>query len=125
MLDRLQQRIDLGTLRRRLSATEPATHHVQALAQPVEHMIKRLQAKGRRQPPGRGLERSAGQALAQQVPEHRGRQTVTGQDLSPENGKRASAAAALAAIGTKNPLTTDRLAVGIGGVVAVEKTVPV
>jgi len=47
------------------------------------------------------------------------------QDLGPENGKGASAAVALAAIGTKDPLSPGRLAVGLGGIVAVKNAVPV
>lgn len=47
------------------------------------------------------------------------------QDLGQENGKSASAAAALAAIGTEDPLSPGRLAVGFGGIVAVENAVPV
>ena len=88
-------------------------------------MIKRLQAKGRPQRLRGGLERRAGQPLDEQAPEHRGRKAMSRQDLSPENGKRATAAAAPAAIGTKNPLTPGRLAVGLGGIVAEEQAVPV
>jgi hypothetical protein len=47
------------------------------------------------------------------------------QDLGPENRKRASTAATPAAIGTKNPLATGRLAVGLGRIVAAEQAVPV
>jgi hypothetical protein len=47
------------------------------------------------------------------------------QDLGQENGKGASAAAALAAIGTKDPLAPGRLAVGFGRIVAAKNAVPV
>jgi hypothetical protein len=88
-------------------------------------MIKRLQTKGRRQRLRGGFERSAGQPLDEQAPQQRGRDAMARQDLGQENGKSASAAAALAAIGTKDPLSPGRLAVGFGGIVAVENAVPV
>jgi len=50
---------------------------------------------------------------------------VTRQNLGQEDRKGASAAAALAAIGTKNPLSSGRLAVGFARIVAVKKAVPV
>jgi len=49
---------------------------------------------------------------------------VTGQNLSQEDRKGASASPALSAIGTKNPLSSGQLAVGFGGIVAVKKAVP-
>lgn len=88
-------------------------------------MIERLQAKGRCQRLHGGFERSADQPLAQQAPEHRGRDAMARQDLGQENGKAASATTALAAIGTEDPLSPDRLAVGLGGIVAVKNAVPV
>jgi len=59
------------------------------------------------------------------LPKQRGREGVTWEHLGPENGKGASAAAALAAIGTKDALSPGRLAVGFDGIVAVEQAVPV
>ncbi len=50
---------------------------------------------------------------------------MTRQNLGQEDRKGASAAAALAAIGTKNPLPSGRLAVGFAGIVAVKNAVPV
>jgi hypothetical protein len=50
---------------------------------------------------------------------------VTRQNLGQHQGKRFPAATALPAIGTKHPLTTSQLTVGLGGIVAAKKTVPV
>ena len=50
---------------------------------------------------------------------------MAGQDFGQENGKRAPAAAALAARGAEHPLAPYGLTLGAIGIVAVEKTVPV
>jgi len=62
-----------------------------------------------------------GQQLAQQC----GGDGMAWQNLSQENRKSASAAAALSAIRTKNSLPTGHLPVGFGWIVAVEETVAV
>ena len=72
-----------------------------------------------------GFNRSAGEHLSEQLPKQRGRGGMSRQDIRQEDRKGAPAAAALAAIGTKDPLAADQLSIGLSGIVALEKAVPV
>lgn len=59
------------------------------------------------------------------LPQPRGREGVAWQNLSQEKGKGAPATAALAAIGTEDPLTAHRPSVHPRGVVAGELAVAI
>lgn len=125
VLDCLQQRIGLGTIGCFASSAQPGANPIRAPAQALEQMVNRLQ--GERQPQGLrcGFDEGVGQQPGQQLRKQRGTEGVTREHLGPENGERAAAAATLAAIGTKDPLSPGCLAVGFGGIVAVEQAVPV
>lgn len=125
MFDRLQQRIGLRTLGRRPASAQGRAHLIQALAQPVQQMINRLQSQRLTQRRDHGLDAGLAQPLDQQLPQPRGGEAMARQDVGQKNGKGASAAAALAAVGTKDPLTSDGLSVGLVGIVAVKEAVPV
>jgi len=88
-------------------------------------MIKSFQRKGQSQRLRRSFNRSAGEHLSEQLPKQRGRGGMARQNIGREDGKGAPASTALAAIGTKDPLAADQLSIGLGGVVALEKAVPV
>jgi hypothetical protein len=120
MFHGLQQRIGLATGGRFQLAGQPGAHGIQALAQAGEQMISRLQCKQPGQRLRRRFDGSTGEPLAEQLPQERRADRVAREHLGQEEGKRASAAAALAAIGTKDPLAPGQATVGGGGIVAVE-----
>ena len=125
MFHGLQERIGLTAGWWGLDAAERGSQLIQpvpqATAQPIEGF------HGKRQPQflDRRLERKPGQEFEQPAPHPRRRQGVTGQHLSPEHGKGASAPAAAAAIGTKDPLPTRRAGIRAGRIIAVELAVAV
>ena len=125
MLDSLQQRIGLGTIGCFASPAQPGANSIRTPAQALEHMVNRLQRERQAQGLRCGFDEGVGQQLDQQLRKQRGTEGVTREHLGPENGERAAAAATLAAIGTKDPLSPGCLAVGCGGIVAVEQAVPV
>jgi hypothetical protein len=88
-------------------------------------VIHRLQRK-------RQVERERGSADAglreqrrQERPEPWGRERVPWQHCRQKQGERVPATAALAAVGAEDPLAPDRLAGGVGRIVAVKQAVPV
>lgn len=88
-------------------------------------MINRLQWKEQRQRLGGSFDRRANQPLAEQFPKQRGGERVTRQNVGQKKRESASATAALAAIGTEHALSSGQAPFGGGGIVAVEKAVPV
>lgn len=118
MFERVQQRIGPDGGRRRLFAAELHTPIIQPPAQFAPEAIHRLQRKRQAQFFRRRLGAKTGQEFDQPWPHQRGRQGMTRQNFSPQNGKRPSATAALPATGTKHPLAARRLAAGLGGIVA-------
>ena len=125
MLDGVPERIGLHTGGRLLAAAQETAQHVQPLPQAGQQVIHRLQ--GKRQ--GKGVRGSTdaglGKQRRQQRPQPRGRKRVPWQHRRQEQGKRASAPAALAAVGAEDPLAADRLAGRVGRIVAVEQAVPI
>jgi hypothetical protein len=65
MLDRLEQRIGLGTGSRLLLPAKHRTHSSQLLAQSVQHMVERLQRKGQGQRFGRRFDGTTAQQAVQ------------------------------------------------------------
>ena len=125
MLHGLQQRIGVRARRWWLFPAEPCPHQVQTPLQAASQPIDGFQ--GKRQPHAfsGGLERKARQHLHQPAPHQRSPQRMTRQNLGQEKGKRFPAATTLPAIGTKHPLTTNRLAAGLSRIVAAKNAVPV
>src|SRR5262245_21637084 len=111
MFGSLQKRIGLRTGRRLLLAAQERAHSIQALAQPLQKVIKSLQGKGQTQRLRNGLNRSCRQQLAQQIPEQRGTDRMAWQGVGEENGEGAPATAALAAIGAEDPLAPAQAAI--------------
>ena len=125
MLDRVQQRIRLGAGRRRLFTTQPRAPVIQPPAQPAPEPIHRLQRKRQAQLLRRRLERKPRQQLHEPRPHQRRRQRVTRQHLRQQEREGFSTTTPPPAIGTKHPLTPQRLRPGPGGIMAAQKTVPV
>lgn len=125
MLGRLQEGIALEAVRSFLPATQASPHSIQPVAQALEQMINRLQGKGQTCRLRRGLDSGFGQQLDQQLPHNGGVEGVPRQHLRPKNGEGAPAAAAPAAIGAKDSLSPSGLAIGLGGIVAEKKAVPI
>ena len=72
-----------------------------------------------------GFDRQAGQQLAKQLPEQWGPDGMAREHLRQENREGPPAAAALSAIGTKDPVASAVLASGGGEIVAVKFAMPV
>lgn len=125
MLDRVQQRIRLGAGRRRPLAAKARTPVVEPLAQSTSEAIHRLQRKRQAQLLRRRLERKPRQQLHEPWPHQRRRQRVTRQHLRQQEREGFSTTAPPPAIGTKHPLAPQRLRPGLGGIIAVQETVPV
>jgi len=127
MLDRLEQRIGLGTVPRLLHSPELGTHCRQLLAQPVQGMIERLQRKGQSQRFRRRFDGTPRPPSVEQSPQPGPRDGMARQHLGQENRKTPPTAAALVPIGAPHSLTAlhPPLAVGRVGVVTVELTVAV
>ena len=121
----LEQRIGVSARRRRASSCQPRAQRVQISQQSPPQPIYRFQSEGQPQFLGGGFERKARQHFDQPSPHQRSGQGVTRQNISQDEGKRLSATAAPAAIGTKHPLAPDQLAAGLGGIVAPQNAVPV
>lgn len=125
MFGGLQQRISLRALWRRLLAAQQRAQTVQPQPQFAPQPIHRLQRKRQPQLFHRRLERGGRQPLEQPLPQQRRRKRVARQHPGQQEGKRAPATAAAAAIGTKDPLTTRHPGVHPRGVVAVEFAVAI
>jgi hypothetical protein len=125
MFNALEQRVGLRTLRSLLLSAEPRAQIRQPCPQPLEQMIESLQFERQPQRLDRRFDGAAGQQPAQQWPQPRSGDAVAGQHLGQEDRKGPPAAAALAAIGAKDPLPAQGLTLGLGGVVAVKFAVPI
>jgi hypothetical protein len=127
MLDRLEQRIGLGTGSRLLLSAKHRTHPSQLLAQSVQHMVERLQRKGQGQRFGRRFDGTTGQQSVEQSPQPWSRHRMSRQHLGQENRKTPSTAATLTPIAAPHPLAPlhPSLAVGRARVVAVKLAVAV
>jgi hypothetical protein len=88
-------------------------------------VIPRLQRKRQVEAVRRGPDAGLREQRRQQRPRRRGRKRVPGQHRRQKPRQRASAPAALAAVGAEDPLAADRLAVGRRRIVAVKQAVPV
>ena len=125
MLDGVPKRIGLHARGRFLAAAQEAAQNVQPLPQAGQQVIPRLQRKGQADGLRRGADAGLGEQRRQQRPQDGGRERVTRQHRRQKQGKRAPATAALAAVGAEDPLAPNRLAGGVGRIVAVEQAVPV
>jgi hypothetical protein len=125
MFGGLQERIGLRTGGGLLLTAQERAHLSQSLSQPLQKMIKSLQAKGQAQRLRGGFNRRLRQQSAEQLPEQRGAHRMARQDLGEENREGASTPTALTAIGAKDTLASAEAALGGGGIVALEKAVPV
>lgn len=127
MLDRLEQRIGLGTGSRLLLSAKHRTHSSQLLAQSVQHMVERLQRKGQGQRFGRRFDGTTGQQSVEQSPQPWSRHRMSRQHLGQENRKAPPTAATLTPIAAPHPLAPlhPSLAVGRARVVAVKLAVAV
>jgi len=125
MLDRLQERVGLGTGRRFLIAAQKRANHLQASAQSSAQMIKRRHVKQRVKRQGGGIERKAAQPKAEQRPQQRGGDTVPGQHIGQKDRERASTAPALAAIRAKDTLPPETPPLPAIGIIAAKKAVTI
>lgn len=125
MFHGLQQRIRLATDRRRLFPAKSCSHRGQTLPQSAPQPIDRFQREGQPQFFRRRLERKSRQHFYQPPPHQRGRQRITRQYVSQDEGKCPPATAALPAIGTIHPLATHGLTTRLGRIVAQRAAVPV
>lgn len=125
MLDGVAKRIGVRTGRFLLAATQSTAQQIQSLPQTGQQVIHRLQRPGQAQRMGRGPDTGLSEQRGQQRPQPGGRKRMPWQHRGQKQGKRAPAAAALAALGTIDPLAADRLAGRVGRIVAVEQAVPV
>jgi hypothetical protein len=125
MLGGLEERIGLATVGCLVAAAESATNRVEPLAQPLQQVINRLQCKRQAEILNGRFDAGVRQEIDQKLAQQGGADGVARQNFGQENRKRFSAAAALSAIGTKDPLAPAQAAVGNGGIIAVEDAVPV
>jgi len=115
----------LATVGCPMAAAESATNRVEPLAQPLQQVINRLQSKRQAEILNSRFDAGARQEIDQKLAQQGCADGVPWQNFGQENRKRFSAAAALSAIGTKDPLAPAQAAVGSGGIIAVEDAVPV
>lgn len=125
MLESLEKWIVPSTVGRSGSATEVNTQAVQAAAQSLEQMINRLQGGERFDLMESRPDRSAGQHSRQDLPEGRGADRVSGQNVIQEDRKGVSTASALAPIGAEDSLAANRVPIRLGAAVPEQETVPV
>lgn len=125
VLDRLEERVAVGTIRRRFLFAQPNPDGIQAPTQSLEQMVDRLQGCRRLGLMESGPDGEAREQSDEQLPEDCGGDAMARQDILQKDRAGAAAASALAAIGAVNPLASDLALVGLGQVVAVKKAVPV
>jgi len=88
-------------------------------------MVARLQSKKRTDRACGGFDGKAREQLTKQLPKKRGIEGVARKRVAEKDRERASAPRALAAIGAEDTLTTRDSAMGLGGIVALEKAMAV
>ena len=126
MLDRLAERVRVGTAWGFLPAAQPAANVRQPVAQPLQQMIDRFQGKRQAQILNGGFDASVGQKLNQEFAQECGPNGVARQNFGQEDRKCFPATAATTAIRTKDPLAAAQpAAIVSSGIIAVEDTVPV
>ena len=125
MLNRLQDRIALGTVRRFASPAQAGANPVQALSQPLDQVIHCLQGQAQSRSFMAGLERGSRKPRAQHLPEQRRVDGVARQHLREEHRKCFAATSPLPAVGTKDPLAALAPAIAPLRIVAVKNAVPV
>jgi hypothetical protein len=82
MLDRLAERIRVGTGWGFLPAAQPAANVRQLVAQPLQQMIDRFQSEGQAQVLNDGFDASVGQKLNQELAQQCGRDGVARQNVA-------------------------------------------
>ncbi len=125
MFDGLPEGIGLGTVGRFLRSTQQTAQSIQTQAEAMKQMVTSLQGQKRTDRLRGAFDRSLSQKLAEQLPEERGSDRVARENVSHKEGESASAAAALAAIGTKDTLPPGEMTAAGGRIVAVKEAVPV
>lgn len=125
MLHGLQEWLGLPAGRWGLLPAKPRPQFVQPPPQAASQPIERFQGEGQPQFFRGGFEGKPRQHFHQPRSHPRSRQSVTRQNLGQHQGKCFPAATALAAIGTKHPLTTSQLTAGLNRIVAAQNAVPV
>jgi hypothetical protein len=125
VLDGLEERIAVGTIRRRFPIAQANPNGIQTPTQSLEQVVDGLQGHRRLDamegsPDGEPRDQSD-----EQLSEDRGGDGMAGQDILQEDQAGAAAASALAALGAVNPLAPDLAPRGLGRVVAKEQAVPV
>jgi hypothetical protein len=121
----LQQRIRLGTGWRGTNSAQEGANKVQALAQEMNNPVKSATAERQTQLWHRRIDRLTFQQQPKQLPQERGADRETREDISQEYGKSAAAAPTLAAITAKDALAPEAFSVGQTGIIAVKKTVAI
>ncbi len=126
MLRRLEQRIGLRAGGRLLLPAKHRAHSRQALAQPMQQMVKGLQRKGQGQRLNRRFDGATGQQSVKEPPQPWPRHRMARQHLGQENGEAPPTAAALAPVATPHPLAPlDRVSLATVRVVPEEFAVAV
>jgi hypothetical protein len=125
VLNGLKQWIGLRTVGRGLMTAKQAAQFGHSPTQPLKQMVESLQAERHRQDLDSRLNGTTSQQPLEQPPQPGGGNTVARQHLRQEQAKGSTAAPALTTIGAKDPLSTQRLSVGHGGIVAIELAVPI
>ena len=126
MLDRLAERIRVGTGWGFLPVAQPAANVRQPLAQPLQQMIDRFQGKRQAQILNGGFDANVGQILNQEFTQQCGPNGVARQNVGQEDRKGFSTTTATTAIRTKNPLAAAQsAAIVFSRIITVEDTVPV
>jgi hypothetical protein len=123
--ERLEQRIGMRALGRRLLPAKPGPQPVQATSQLSIQLIEALQGKGQPRFFRCRFEREPSQQFDEPGPQPAGPPSVTGQNLSQEDAEAAAATATLTAVATPYPLAAKTRAFGRERIVAVELAVAV
>lgn len=121
----VQQGINPSADRRWLLAAKAGPPIVELPTQFPPEVIDRLQCKGQPEFFGGGFDGKSGQQFHQPGPQARGGERVPWQHVRQHQGEGAPATAALAPIGTEDPLAPDGAPVGFIGIVAAQDAVPV
>jgi len=125
VLHSLQERIEVRTFRRRSPTGQANPNRIQAPTQSCHQVVDRFQSHrrfGLMESRANGL---AGEQWQEQGPQQAGRDSVSGQDILQEDRERPATTTTLATIGAEDTLTAHRARLGLGGIVAVEPTVPI
>ena len=125
VLDGLEERIRALALGWRVLPAEADAEESEATAQAGEEVVNGLERDDGLEVLNSLANGDIGQELDEDLPEHGGAESVTGQRLRKEDREGVATARALAAIRAVGPLSPEPRVVGCGGVVTEEEAVPV